>query len=145
MKAITLWQPWASLMAEGHKKIETRNWSTNVRGAVAIHAAKKSIKETLKLMLPTVIGAIRNLLFPYPLERLPVGYMLAVGNLVDCKLINEEFLETLSEQEIMIGDYTLGRYAWIFEDIDPFSTPIPALGAQGFWNWKSPSELEVMP
>jgi hypothetical protein len=62
---------------------------------------------------------------------------------VDCKLIDEKFLKTLSEQEIPLGDYTLGRYAWIFEDIKPFQSPIPAKGAQGFWDWKVPSGTEV--
>lgn len=40
MKAITLHQPWASLIALGVKTIETRAWSTNYRGPLAIHAAK---------------------------------------------------------------------------------------------------------
>lgn len=41
MKALTLWQPWASLVALGVKTIETRSWSTSYRGPLAIHAAKK--------------------------------------------------------------------------------------------------------
>lgn len=41
MKAITLWQPWASLVAVGAKTIETRSWSTKHRGPLAIHAAAK--------------------------------------------------------------------------------------------------------
>jgi hypothetical protein len=40
MKAITLTQPWATLVALGAKKIETRSWSTSYRGPLAIHAAK---------------------------------------------------------------------------------------------------------
>lgn len=39
MKAITIWQPWASLIALGVKTIETRSWSTDYRGPLAIHAA----------------------------------------------------------------------------------------------------------
>ena len=39
MKAITLWQPWASLIAVGAKRIETRSWSTNYRGPLAVHAS----------------------------------------------------------------------------------------------------------
>lgn len=39
MKALTLWQPWASLVALGVKTIETRSWSTGYRGPLAIHAA----------------------------------------------------------------------------------------------------------
>lgn len=41
MKALTLWQPWASLVALGVKTIETRSWSTKYRGPLAIHAAAK--------------------------------------------------------------------------------------------------------
>ncbi len=41
MKAIVLWQPWASLVALGVKTIETRSWSTKYRGPLAIHAAAK--------------------------------------------------------------------------------------------------------
>jgi activating signal cointegrator 1 len=40
MKAITLTQPWATLVAIGAKRIETRSWPTNYRGPLAIHAAK---------------------------------------------------------------------------------------------------------
>lgn len=39
MRAITLTQPWASLVAIGAKRIETRNWATRYRGPLAIHAA----------------------------------------------------------------------------------------------------------
>jgi hypothetical protein len=134
-------------MAEGHKKIETRSWSTNIRGPVAIHAAKKSVKEATKLMIPSSLAIIRDFLFPFPLERLPLGYILATGNLVDCKRIDEAYIETMVEtlkgSELALGDYTPGRYAWIFEDVTPFSTPIPAIGSQGFWDWKTPSEMEV--
>lgn len=41
MKALTLWQPWASLVSLGVKSIETRSWSTDYRGPLAIHAARK--------------------------------------------------------------------------------------------------------
>lgn len=40
MKALSLWQPWATLIAIGAKRIETRHWSTSYRGPIAIHAAK---------------------------------------------------------------------------------------------------------
>lgn len=44
MKALTLWQPWASLIAIGAKTIETRGWSTSYRGPLAIHAAQRAPK-----------------------------------------------------------------------------------------------------
>lgn len=144
VRALTVWQPWATLTAELHKKNETRSWPTKVRGDVAIHAAKKPVKEVIKLIHPNFINPIRNLLYPFVLESLPVGYILAVGNLVDCKLITEQFIETLSSEELLLGDYTLGRYAWIWKDIRPLKSPIQARGDQGFWDWKIPPGIEVM-
>lgn len=41
MKAISLWQPWASLMVAGKKRVETRHWPLKHRGPLLIHAAKK--------------------------------------------------------------------------------------------------------
>ena len=51
MKAISFWQPWASLMAEGAKKIETRKWRTHYRGDIVICAAKRENKKELNNML----------------------------------------------------------------------------------------------
>lgn len=144
MRAITVWQPYATLLAERHKKIETRSWATNVRGAVAIHSAKKPFEEVKSLIHPRSIEVISRLLYPFLLDRLPTGYVLGAGNLVDCKLIDESFLETLNSTERLLGDYTLGRYAWIFEDVKHFRTPILAKGLQGFWNWEVSEGIEVI-
>jgi hypothetical protein len=42
MKALTVKQPWASLIVEGIKNIENRTWKTNFRGRILIHAATQS-------------------------------------------------------------------------------------------------------
>jgi hypothetical protein len=39
MKALSLHQPWASLIGLGVKTIETRSWSTKYRGPLAVHAS----------------------------------------------------------------------------------------------------------
>ena len=44
MKLISLWEPWATLMALGAKKVETRSWDTNYRGLLAIHASKGGLR-----------------------------------------------------------------------------------------------------
>ena len=41
MKAITVLQPWATLLVTGKKHIETRSWKTNYRGEILIHTGKK--------------------------------------------------------------------------------------------------------
>lgn len=88
MKALTLHQPWASLIALGVKTIETRSWSTKYRGPLAIHAGKRcevgkvghfdveddtpprSAKQYL----------LRGVGWPY---RVPLGCVVATCELVD--------------------------------------------------------------
>lgn len=51
MKVLTLREPWASLVGERIKTIETRSWPTNYRGELYIHAgAYKIHKKILELM-----------------------------------------------------------------------------------------------
>jgi hypothetical protein len=40
-KALSIWQPWAHLLATGEKLYETRNWSTSYRGRILIHPPPK--------------------------------------------------------------------------------------------------------
>jgi hypothetical protein len=50
MKAISLWQPWASLIACGAKRFETRSWAPPrdlIGQPIAIHAAKKIDREAV--------------------------------------------------------------------------------------------------
>lgn len=53
MKAITIWQPWASLIACGAKRYETRSWPTKYRGPIAIHAAAVKVPQVLRKLFPT--------------------------------------------------------------------------------------------
>ena len=55
MKALSIRQPWAWLIVNGHKDIENRSWKTNFRGRVAVHAAKainRSVYEEAKKLFP---------------------------------------------------------------------------------------------
>jgi len=141
MKALTLWEPWASLVAVEEKKVETRIWATKYRGPLAIHAAKKSPPEWL--------GASRN--GDYFQERLALiekkygwengwwkqtaGNVLCIVNLVAVEC-TELVRVDLGEQEILFGNYDHGRYALFFEMIERFETPIPAKGNRLLWEWK---------
>ena len=118
MKAITVWQPWAGALTAGIKENETRSWATKYRGPIAIHSAMKAIQHTWsdlymndearevicrRLDLPEIINGP---------EAFPMGYILATGELVDCIRITPEYVATLSPDELALGDYTPGRYAW---------------------------------
>lgn len=85
MKALTLWQPWASLVAVGAKTIETRSWRTSYRGRLAIHAAKAASVEAGAFLLShecwSALWPDRRALDAPHLVR---GAVIATCELVDC-------------------------------------------------------------
>jgi hypothetical protein len=90
MKALTLHQPWASLVAVGAKTIETRSWSTRYRGPLAIHAAKMSTGPVLMDGVRVLNDAgyqenpaTRSFAGPSRHQPLPLGAILATCTLVD--------------------------------------------------------------
>jgi len=138
MKAVTIWQPWTSLMARGIKKAETRGWRTNYRGEIALHAAKRS---------PESLAGISTELFMRlskqfrDLKCLPVGEVVAIGLLVDCVRVGshhweENIKDRMGPDEFELGDLSDGRYAWLMENVIELAVPIRAKGQQGLWNWE---------
>ncbi len=127
MKAISLWQPWASAMALGFKKIETRSWSTNYRGPLLIHAAKKVIQ------WPTAyIQAIFDSIAFQP-DDLPLGQILCKVDLINCKRILIHNRPSERDPERALGDYIPGRYMWITNNLQLFPS-FPFRGKQGLFN-----------
>lgn len=139
IKALTLHQPWASLMAWGVKTIETRGWATAYRGPLAIHAAKTIPPYARRAVLdrPTIIGVLqgRNI-DPANLAGLPLGAVVAIVNLVDCKPIED--LGWLPYFEYIYGNFAPGRFGWITRNVRALDPPIPARGHQGLWDWVPP-------
>lgn len=141
MKALTIWQPWSGAVAEGIKQNETRSWRTNYRGPIAIHSAKQDVHIGWCQYLSDKAAEVicRRMKLPEIFnsqEVFPTGVILATANLVDCIKITPEFIATLSPDELALGDYTFGRYAWKLEDVKQFPEPIPAKGHQGLWEWE---------
>ncbi len=141
MKAITVWQPWAGVLAAGIKENETRSRAIKYRGPIAIHSAMKGIQLTWSnLYLNDYAREIicRRMDLPEIIDgpaTFPMGYILATAELVDCIKITPEFVTTLSTDEFFLGDYTLGRYAWKMANVKRLPEPIPAKGRQGLWEW----------
>lgn len=169
MKALTLWQPWASLMALGVKWIETRSWSTSYRGWLAIHAAARRPEIGLVLgdrVVGTLNGepVLHGVATPLVTKALPLGSIVAAGRLVDVLPITDRwpdvhllarlqrdaprersrsmflrrhellggeadglcfvssdggrgYTDGWANDQIPFGDFTPGRFAWIFEDL----------------------------
>jgi hypothetical protein len=131
VKAISLWQPWASLIAIGAKRIETRSWPCNYVGPLAIHAAKRMNGELQVIARDFPFGPVLREAGLSPRD-LPLGCIVAVCRITGCKPTDEVHP---SDQERAFGDYAPGRFAWILEDIQRLSVPEPCKGHQGFFDW----------
>lgn len=150
MKAITVWQPWAQLLAEGKKHDETRSWATKYRGPILIHAAAKDPLFGISTMTDE---AWEKVLLSFGLyeefnrfERFPTGAIIGAAILTDCKLIDQayhDFTKDLCPEEFLYGDFTVGRYAWRLEQPVLFKNPVPAAGKQRLWEYNG--ELEEVP
>lgn len=122
MKALSITEPYASLIAEGVKHIETRSWKTNYRGEILIHASSTRIPSEY-MHLRALVAKTRQ------------GHIIAKATLADCKEMTNEWIDTLSETEKVCGFYSKGRYAWILENIKPIE-PIKAKGRLGLWDYR---------
>jgi hypothetical protein len=152
MKALSLWQPWASLMALGLKRIETRGWYMRHRGPLVIASTKTWNRDVLKAMhdanRPSCIEdesdwrrMIDRLLSRgvKTLGDLPLGAALCIVNVVDCVPTNEAIM-TVGEDERAFGDYRLGRWAIFTELVRTFEKPVPCRGSQGLWEFDEGEE-----
>ncbi len=140
IKAISLWQPWASLVALGAKRIETRHWPApaNLIGQpLAIHAAqtKIAVRRGSRLTLgPYEIENDGGLLlrsdtlsWPY---RLPLGAIVAVSRLVACEQMTEALIDAVPDPERQFGHYEPGRWMWMLEDVRALRHPAEFVGRQ---------------
>ena len=130
MKVISLTEPFATLIKEKKKKIETRSWKTSYRGELYIHASStrvpKEWKENKELM---------NLVQ----EELTFGKIICKCNLGDCSERTEKWIDKRKKEqpeEYARGIYEKGRYAWVLEKIEPLEEPITVKGHLGIWNYE---------
>jgi hypothetical protein len=130
MKAIYLWQPWATLMAIEAKRNETRHWSTSFRGRLAIHAAKRDTSELRALIAQEPFRSVLARAGYLCWDDLPLGAVVATAELAGVAR-TERVVRDTNVIELAFGDYTTGRYAWLFTDVLRPLSPIPARGAQG--------------
>jgi len=143
MRGFSLTQPWATLVAIGAKRIETRSWSTPYRGELLIHAAKGFPRDCQALCLrepfltPLVRAGFNTV------DDLPRGAIVAVGRVRNVwstdgltiihAMRPEGFDELLTDTERAFGNYAPGRFGWVFADVKRIAPPIPCKGALGLW------------
>ncbi|WLD95448.1 ASCH domain-containing protein [Alkalihalobacillus sp. AL-G] len=141
MKVISIIQPWATLIALGEKKFETRSWRTKYKGSLAIHSSKK-IDRTAFKRIPIVQTLKKHGIVL--LNDLPTGMILATCNLEGCfeviedkgdsaVLGNEYYIA--SGNEYHLGDFNKGRYGWLLSNVNVLDNLIAAKGQLGLWNY----------
>lgn len=145
MKAFTAYQPYAHAIVAGLKQYETRPRRTNIRGRVAVHAAKKDAWRS-GVLEKGIVPEIEALLSEQQgtgnrAAHLDYGAVVGTVEIVDCVPV-EELADKLNPLEKVLGDYSPGRFAWVLKNPVMFDTPIPARGQQGWWNWdERPAEI----
>ena len=155
MKALTLLQPYASLMAWSEKRFETRSFKVSYRGELAITASKNWKEEYRDLCYADpFLSAIKQNIpdgydFDDKLVLMPVGAVVAVGTL-DSIITSEEWMTrherkmpSYNDQEMAFGNYQSGRWAWRFVEMRILRTPVPCRGMQMLWNLPGSVEAEV--
>ena len=121
MKALTLKQPWASLIVNGYKEYEFRSWKTNYRGKILIHAGLSIEKDKINL---------------YDIDY-PLGCIIGEATITDCIQVNKDFDSKLRKINPKIyGNNHIGMYAWKLENVIKYSKPIYVKGKLGLWNYE---------
>jgi len=132
MRALTVSQPFASMIADGEKWVENRKWCSFLRGPLAIHAGKGTQYLSKKELL-----------------EYPSG-ILAVVNLVECVFLNSirdlNHTYDLNNTGLTIGEilkhkHTEGPWCWILNEVFKLDEPIKCSGALGLWDWEIPENL----
>lgn len=186
MKALTVWQPWASLIVAGAKRYEFRRWSFAQRPAlrplvgqrIVVHAGARMPKaaevadileriadgvsaldaDIARPALTRLLGRLREYeelrrtrrpprrLFGqrtiYDAEVLRLTREILLGCGLGTAILGEpkraaELFDAPANDSYR-ADHSI--WAWPLIDVEPFEAPIPATGAQGFWEWKHERE-----
>lgn len=132
---ISLWQPWATLMAIGAKPEETRSWETLYRGPIAIQAALTWNKTLARRSCTGRFGAALNAAGVTVTtwkagDSLPKGKIVCVVDLLDCVRITTENAPSADSDSFAFGDYTPGRFSWRTANPRRAIIPIPYRGRQ---------------
>ena len=126
MKAITVNQPFASLIAEGYKRYEFRSWKTNYRGDILIHAGKTVDEEGMEK-------------FAYLGLDCPTGCIIAKATITDCVEVDEALKAMLRKLDFTVYSGTTEAenwhgYGFRLDNIIKIE-PIEVSGKLGLWEY----------
>ena len=124
MKALTVKEPWASLIINGYKEYEFRSWKTNYRGRILIHAGLTLEQDASKNFKDYNLNYGK-------------GEIIGEATLTDCILVTDKLEDDLFKLNPLV--YAKSKhsrvYAWKLEDIKVYNRRIPSKGRLGLWNY----------
>jgi hypothetical protein len=125
MKALTIKEPWASLIINNYKEYEFRSWKTNYRGKILIHAGKTLEKENEKRFEK------------YNLDY-ACGEIIGEAELVDCIKVTEKFENELLKINPIVYKKSEHprKYAFKLKNIKKYDKKIKVPGKLGLWNYE---------
>jgi hypothetical protein len=126
VKALTVWQPWASLIAWPLKPVENRTWEAPwVLGKrIAIHAGNKFDED----------AALHLSVMPAPVPAV-VSLARKIKGAIVCTAVVDRFIGRIAVEHAAETDVFVwfsGPVGWVLRDVQKFE-PVPARGAQGLW------------
>ena len=131
--AITVYQPWASLIAHSFKEFETRHWPAPkkyIGGLIAIHAGRQWADQEQRWL-----KAYKQM-FPEIAEMpVPLGCIVAMCRLTEV-VPSELLVASISNREKATGNFEPGRFGWRLKVVKRADPPIAAQGKQGIWMWQ---------
>jgi hypothetical protein len=116
--ALSVRQPWASLLVFGLKTIEIRSWTTQYRGRLFIHASRT----------PDDLAMRR-----FRLDSAPTGALIGTVELVDIERMTTESWEELADDHLQVGPFVPGSYGWHLRNPILLPKPIPVSGNRGLF------------
>lgn len=169
MKALTIWQPWASLIIAGAKPFEFRGWRAPrfaIGQRLVIHAGARPVRRSeiedllarlggdeawttglhraqaapiLERALEMTRKSPNGSLFGDDAEPLPLA--AGIGSAVLGEPVHGSIAAETFGHRVNDSDRDdHANWGWPMLDIEPWPAPAPMKGAQGFWNWPTPAD-----
>lgn len=131
LKALSIRQPWASLIVRAGKSIENRDWKTNYRGLVAVHASAKMTRADME----DACGLMRTFIPKFSAQRFeqdefPLGAIIGTVEIVDCVTHSDSL-------------WFCGEYGFVLRNPISFAQQVKCKGALGFWEVKGETLEQV--
>lgn len=126
MRALTILQPWAHLVATGVKRVENRNWPTHFRGPLAIHAGKGKKCYDVD---PNAWQDRYGVRMP-PVDEVTFGAILGVAELIACVPVDDLAREF---PDLADSPFAEGPFCWVLKDVRRLDEPFACNGALQLW------------